>query len=69
MIIPVVRKITQKERCFVERVLPIEGDFSVETGTAVEPFSHLGECRFSQNNLKLPKGFKPDNFKTSARFY
>ncbi len=69
MITPIIRKVTQKERCLVERVLPIEGGFSVETGTAVEPFNHLGECRFSQNKLELPKGFKPSNFKTNTRFY
>ena len=69
MIIPVIRKITQKERCLIERVLPADGLLSVETGTVVEPFNHIGECRFSQNKLELPKGFKPNDFKTDRRFY
>lgn len=69
MIAPVVRKIIQKERCLIERVLPVNGIISVETGVAVEPFDHLGECRFSQNKLEFSKGFKPSNFKTDKRFY
>lgn len=69
MIAPVIRKITQKEGCLVERVLPVEGVISVETGATVEPFNHLGECKFSQNKLGFPKGFKPNNFKTNKRFY
>jgi hypothetical protein len=69
MIVPIIRKIVQKERCLIERVLPTEGIISVETGTLVEPFNHLGECRFSQNRIEFAKGFKPEDFRTDKRFY
>jgi len=69
MMVPIIRKLIDNKKCFIERVLPVEGVLSVETGISVEPFDRLGECKFSQNRIVFPKGFKPSNFKTKKRFY
>jgi len=69
MLVPVVKRIKQNSRCFIERVLPVEGNIVVSVNDRVEPFDHLGDCFFSQRELVLPKGFKPYGLKTEKRYY
>lgn len=69
MLVPVVRRIKDNPDCFIERVFPVDGQWNVEAGDFVEPFSPLGECRFSQNEIRFPGEFKPHNFKNKKKFY
>ena len=69
MLIPVVRRIIENKSCLIERVFPVEGHWRVGVGDFVEPFTRLGDCRFSQNEIKYPKEFKPNNFKNDKKFY
>lgn len=69
MLVPVIKRIKENKKCFIERIFPIDGNLSVSIGDKVEPFNHLGECSFSQNELVLPKGFKPHGLKTDKRYY
>lgn len=69
MLVPVIKRIKQNSKCFVERTLPVEGNISVSAGDRVEPFDHLGDCLFSQRELVLPKSFKPHALKTDKRYY
>ena len=69
MLVPVVKKITENRKCFIERVFPVGGVWGVKEGDFVEPFNSLGDCRFSQNKLSLPDGFKPVDLKTPSKFY
>ena len=69
MIVPVVRKITETKKIFIERALPKEGSLKVKKGSKVEPFDRLGECMYVQNELKLPKGFKPEKFRDKSKYY
>lgn len=69
MLVPVIRRIKENKNCFLERVFPVDGNWNVQVGDYVEPFNHLGECRFSQNEMRFPKEFKPENLKNSKKFY
>lgn len=69
MIVPVVRKISETKRIFIERTLPKEGSLKVKKGSKVEPFDKLGECVYVQNELELPKGFKPEKFRDKSKYY
>jgi hypothetical protein len=69
MLIPVIKRIKENNKCFIERIFPVEGTLSVSIGDRVEPFDHLGDCSFSQNELLLPKGFKPHGLRTEKRYY
>ncbi len=69
MLVPVIRRIKENKNCYVERVFPVDGVLSVKIGDFVEPFDHLGECRFSQNEVRFPKDFKPSKFKNNKKFY
>lgn len=69
MLVPVIKRIKENNKCLIERILPVEGNLIVEIGDKVEPFDHLGDCRFSQNELILPKKFKPNGLKTEKRYY
>jgi len=69
MLVPIIKKIENNEKCFIERMLPVEGELGIKVGDFVQPFDHLGECRFSQNEIILPKGFKPYGLKTDKRYY
>jgi len=69
MLVPVVRKIKDNENLLVERVFPVDGEWSVQEGEFVEPFSRLGGCRFSQNKMVLPKGFKPNDMKSTKKLF
>jgi hypothetical protein len=69
MLVPVVKKITENRRCFMERVFPVGGIWGVKEGDFVEPFNGLGDCRFSQNKFDLPEEFKPEDLKTPSKFY
>ena len=68
MLVPVIRRITEN-KCFVERVFPVDGEWDVSVGDFVEPFDYLGKCRFSQNSMILPEKFKPINFTSPRKFY
>ena len=69
MLVPVIRRIKENNQCFIERVFPVEGSWKVKVGDFVEPFSPLGECRFSQNKIEFPEEFKPNEFKNSKKLY
>ncbi|MFC1700512.1 hypothetical protein ACFLZ4_02630, partial [Patescibacteria group bacterium] len=69
MIVPIVRKITETKKAFIERALPKEGVIKVKKGSKVEPFDRLGECMYVQNELKFPKDFKPDKFRDKSKYY
>ncbi len=69
MLVPVIKRIKENNKCFIERTFPVDGSLSVSVGDRVEPFDHLGYCSFSQNELILPKGFKPHGLKTDKRYY
>ena len=69
MLVPVVRKITENKKSFVERVFPVEGMWEVKIGDFVQPFDRLGDCVFSQNKINLPDGFKPSDYKSPSKFY
>lgn len=69
MLVPVIRRIKENRDCFVERVFPVDGRWNVNEGDYVEPFNSLGECRFSQNEIRFPGEFKPYNFKNEKKFY
>lgn len=69
MLVPVLRRITENGGCFIERVFPVDGNLNVKVGDFVKPFEHLGECRFSQNEIVLPKNFKPYMFRNEKKFY
>ena len=69
MLVPVTKKIEDNEKGFIERALPVAGELSVKVGDSVQPFDHLGECSFSQNEIILPKSFKPNGLRTDKRYY
>jgi len=69
MLVPVIRRIKENSNCFVERVFPVTGNWNVKEGDFVESFNPLGECRFSQNEIKFPEEFRPNNFKNDKKFY
>lgn len=69
MLALVIRKVKENNKCYIERVFPIEGNLSVEVGESVEPFDHLGDCLFSQNEIVFPKDFKPQAFRNDSKFY
>ncbi len=69
MLVPVIRRVKEKNNCYIERVFPVDGVLSVKVGDFVRPFEHLGECRFSQNEMVLPNNFKPSNFKNNKKYY
>jgi hypothetical protein len=69
MLVPVIKRIKENRNCFVERVFPVDGRWNVNEGDFVEPFNPLGECRFSQNEIRFPEDFKPHNFKNEKKFY
>lgn len=69
MLVPVVRKIMDNKKCFVERVFPVEGIWDVKIGDFVEPFGRLGSCVFSQNKMLLPNDFKPRDVKGTEKFF
>jgi len=69
MLVPVIRRIKDNKKCYVERVFPVDGTLMVKVGDYVKPFEHLGDCRFSQNEMVFPKNFKPYKFKNDKKFY
>lgn len=69
MLVPVVRKIIDNKKCYIERVFPVEGLWEVKIGDFVEPFSRLGSCVFSQNKMVLPPDFKPHDIKSTEKFF
>ena len=69
MLVPVVRKITDNKKFYVERIFPVEGEWEVKIGDFVEPFGRLGNCVFSQNSMVLPPDFKPQNIKGTEKFF
>ena len=48
MLVPVVRKIIDNKKCYIERVFPVEGLWEVKIGDFVEPFSRLGSAFFTK---------------------
>ncbi|MBW6442095.1 hypothetical protein K0B04_04315 [Patescibacteria group bacterium] len=69
MLVPVIRRIKENNKCLIERVFPVEGNWKVKVGDFAEPFSPLGDCRFSQNKMEFPEEFKPNEFKNSKKYY
>lgn len=69
MLVPVIRRITQKDNVFIERAMPIPGTLYVKQGDTIEPFDHIGDCIYAQRTTYLPSHFKPKGFKKNGQFY
>ena len=69
MLVPVLRRITEKYDVFVERATPVPGSIYVKQGDIVEPFDHIGDCVYAQRTTYLPRKFSPKSFKKNGQFY
>jgi hypothetical protein len=69
MLIPVLRRVTDKNDVYIERAMPVEGSLYVKQGDTVEPFDHIGDCIYAQRTSYLPLKFTPKGFKKNGQFY
>ncbi|NMB70059.1 hypothetical protein GYA27_02555 [candidate division WWE3 bacterium] len=69
MLVPVLRRVTEKYDVFIERAMPVQGSLYVKQGDTVEPFDHIGDCIYAQRSTYLPQKFSPKGFKKNGQFY
>lgn len=69
MLIPVMRRIVENRKCFLERALPTNGAIRVKIGDKVEPFDRVGDCVFCQNEIIFASKFRPKNFSKKPKYY
>jgi hypothetical protein len=69
MLIPVLRRVTDKLDVYIERAMPVAGSLYVKQGDSVEPFDHIGDCIYAQRSTLLPIKFSPKGFKKNGQFY
>ena len=59
MFAPIIKKLAENNKAFIERSLPSEGSILVNKGDIVRPFDRLGECLFSQESIMFSENFRP----------